>query len=199
MRNIFDLTKKIDGNLEIYTNEAYSDPRYRAESWCQIEDTGFQVSKLEMGTQTGTHIDAPCHFAQGGCSIEFLRPEQMVGSFAYFDVQAISGDAGLVAPSYKGQPMLFLSTQKSHVLAENAFRELLNLSAEVWIIDDDCQVASRSGLYFHQTLAEHGRFLVENLDQTNVAYVPRCQEIVIAPLALQGVSGSPCRVLAIQR
>ncbi len=63
MTEIIDLTRKLDESLSIYSGGGYSDPPLLVESWCAIEEQGFKVSRLSMGTQTGTHIDAPAHFS----------------------------------------------------------------------------------------------------------------------------------------
>ena len=61
MFEILDLTKSLDQNLSIYIEGAYSDPPLQIETWCTIHEQGYKVSRLSMGTQTGTHIDAPAH------------------------------------------------------------------------------------------------------------------------------------------
>ena len=66
MTEIIDLTRKLDESLSIYSGGGYSDPPLQVEAWCTIAEQGFKVSRLSMGTQTGTHIDAPAHFSPLG-------------------------------------------------------------------------------------------------------------------------------------
>jgi arylformamidase len=72
MLEIIDLTKSLDENLFIYTSGNYSDPHLQIEVWCTVQEQGYKVSRLSMGTQTGTHIDAPVHFIAGGATLEAL-------------------------------------------------------------------------------------------------------------------------------
>ena len=43
------------------------------------------VSKIIMGSHTGTHIDAPAHFIQGGATIDQIPLEQMNGPALLLD------------------------------------------------------------------------------------------------------------------
>ena len=64
-----DLTRPMNAGMEIYSTGAYADPPFRAEPWCDLSEAGFAVWHLQMGTQTGTHIDAPSHFVQGAATL----------------------------------------------------------------------------------------------------------------------------------
>ena len=55
---LIDIARSLE-DLHIYTNDNYSDPPLRVETWCTVQEQGFWVSCLSMGTHTGTHIDAP--------------------------------------------------------------------------------------------------------------------------------------------
>jgi kynurenine formamidase len=49
-------------------------------------DKGYRFHRLEMGENTGTHVDAPGHFIEGKRSIEQLRPDELVVPIAVLDV-----------------------------------------------------------------------------------------------------------------
>jgi len=184
-----DLTRPMTADLPIYTAPGYSDPPFDAAPWCGIAEQGFEVWRLTLGTQTGTHIDAPSHFARGGATLDALAPGELIGR--YFHVDAAEGD-GRVA-GYAGEPILFVDA--SVPLAEPLVAALLGLPCRVWIVAGGLAVPGRDPLHAHRALAGAGRFLVEDLDPAAVPQVPARGEAIALPLRLAGVSGSPARVL----
>ena len=50
------------------------------------------VSRWLIGSHTGTHLDAPAHFVQGGVTIEGLPAERFVGPARVLDLTAVAGD-----------------------------------------------------------------------------------------------------------
>ena len=139
-----------------------------------------------MGTQTGTHIDAPAHFAPGGATLDALAPDDLVGRYFH---------AAQPAETYAGEPMLYLDATPGDALPERALAAFLALPCRVWIMAGAATVEGRDPLHLHRALAAAGRFLVEDLDPAAVPRVPRRGEAVALPLRLAGLSGAPARVL----
>lgn len=81
MSDWIDLTKPLDASTRAYREGDYRDPEFRATPWCSHAGRGFQVSRLELGTQTGTHIDAPRHFDPSGATIDSWLPEDCIGRY----------------------------------------------------------------------------------------------------------------------
>ena len=86
MAEILGLTKVLDEDLAIYTSGSYSDPPLQIETCCTVQQQGFTVSRLSMGTQTGTHIDAPAHFALDGATLEALPVQALIGRYLWVDL-----------------------------------------------------------------------------------------------------------------
>ena len=63
---VLDLSKPLDSAIEIYSDGSYRDPPFEVSEWCSVESQGYRVSAVRLGTQTGTHIDAPAHFDPQG-------------------------------------------------------------------------------------------------------------------------------------
>ena len=57
---IIDISIKLDENTPVYAG----DPRFQKEIWRSVDRDQYMLSKLRMGTHTGTHVDAPCHFIE---------------------------------------------------------------------------------------------------------------------------------------
>jgi arylformamidase len=185
-----DLTRPVDATLPIYGEPGYSDPAFRATPWCTIGTRGFAVWRLELGTQTGTHIDAPCHFAPGGASLEALDANDLVGRYLHVDAALLGDGSGL---AHEGEPLVFLDCTTESVLSEAGFEALLALPCRVWLMAGSASVAGRPPLHFHRAVADADRFLVEDLDPSVRA--PRRGEAIALPLRLTGLSGAPTRVL----
>ena len=50
-------------------------------------DEGYRLHSFEMGENTGTHVDAPAHFVEGGDSIDDLSLDQLVVPAVVIDVK----------------------------------------------------------------------------------------------------------------
>lgn len=191
---IIDLTKIIDENLEIYQDDNYQDPIYSVKNWCDVNTQGYNVSQIIMGTQTGTHIDAPSHFNKDGDNLEKLKIENLIGSYFLVDLSKknIKNDFSL----YNSEKIIFLKcAKKGSTISENFFNSLLILTCKVWVLAGNIKVNNKSETFFNEVLANNNIYLVENLDIKASKKVKPNGTIIALPLNLVGVSGSPCRVI----
>jgi len=78
---VIDITHKLDEDVMIYEG----DPRFSCETWRCIRDDGYMLSIMRMGTHTGTHVDAPCHFIDGGKTVAELPIKWFVGRCVVID------------------------------------------------------------------------------------------------------------------
>ncbi|HLZ19740.1 MAG TPA: cyclase family protein, partial [Smithellaceae bacterium] len=109
---IIDLTKPLDSTFIPFSSGEYTDPPLEISEWGAISNEGFRVSRLSMGTQTGTHIDAPAHFVEGGAMLETLSPDQLFGSFFLVDLpdRSSSTDVANRFAAYRQEQIIFLRT-----------------------------------------------------------------------------------------
>lgn len=102
----------LDSNASIFPG----DPSISITIWDTIEADGYKLEKITMGTHTGTHMSAPCHFIKGKKCVDqlssdsFLTPAYLIdvrtklsrNSSDYFvewaDVQAYERSNGAVIP-----------------------------------------------------------------------------------------------------
>lgn len=186
-----DLTRPMTSDLPIYAEAGYSDPPFRAAPWCGIDGQGYEVWRLEMGTQTGTHIDAPCHMVRGGATLDNLPPDALIGRYV-----TLRPGTWTDPPAPQGARILFLNAPDGGGLARAQFDAALALGCPVWVMAGSVHVAGEEPLFLHRALARAGVFLVEDLDEEPTRRLPERGEIIALPLRLVGVSGAPCRVLA---
>lgn len=188
-----DLTRPIDSLLPVYAEDGYRDPPVRAHRWCAVGTRGYEVWRLELGSQSGTHIDAPAHFVAGGARLETLDPGHLIGR--YYHVHTRNLAAVPIRPDGTDAPILFLDASEEPAIAADALEALLALPCLVWVMAGEAQVTGGDRFHLHRRLAEAGRFLIEDLDPGAVSFVPTCGEMVALPLRLHGTSGAPVRLL----
>lgn len=193
MTDWIDLTRPLNTELPIYAEPGYRDPPFAAERWCDVGSTGFEVWKLALGTQTGTHVDAPSHFRQGAPTLDALSMADCVGRYFLVSRSALSSD--MPARGYGGEPLLLLDGHPEASLTEAALGALLDLPPRVWIMAGAITVTGAPPFRFNRALAEAGKFLVEDLDPANLERVGPRGEAIALPMRLTGVSGAPARVL----
>lgn len=201
MAEVLDLTRVLDEHLTIYTSGSYSDPPLQVETWCTVEQQGYAVARLRMGTQTGTHIDAPAHFVSGGTTLEALPVQALMGRYLWVDLAHLRPpELDALSRGHTAESMLFLASPEAAraEISDEVLDFLLALPCMVWISSGEVRVSGHDGLYFHRALAEAGRYLVEDVDEQAARRVRPGGELIALPLRLSGVSGSPCRVVVMQ-
>ncbi len=188
-----DLTRVMDASLPVYADGDYHDPPFCIKPWCEVDAQGFQVFQVMLGTQTGTHIDAPCHFAPGGATLDALPLDALMGAYFYVDAHQPQ-----LPDDYAGESILFLAAHHTIEITPAFLASLLQLPCRVWVIAAAVQVQDRPPLFFHQALAQAGKYLIEDLDEATARCVKADGRLIALPLNLVGVSGSPCRVVVRQ-
>lgn len=186
-----DLTRPMDRELPIYQDAGYSDPPFEVTPWCDVPNQGYCVARVCLGTQTGTHIDAPRHFCTAGVTLEHVELDWLVGPYQWVDVQ--EGNVTVERHAYD-VAMLFIRFQSRARIDVDELHRLLAGPEKVWVLDGTPNVPGHDGLHFHRVLAEAGKFLVEDLLPEASANVCPGGELIVMPLRWIGTSGSPCRV-----
>jgi kynurenine formamidase len=192
-----DLTKLLDESLYIYAEDGYSDPPLLIEPWCTVPSQGYKVSRVSLGTQCGTHIDAPSHFVEGGADLGALPVDVLMGKYFLLDLDEVVR-TGKTEFDYQQEPILFLKSSAGIEISEDIFNSLLAFPCRVWVIIYDIRISGRDIFYFNRALAEAGKYLVENIDESAAMQVKSGGEIFALPLRLTSTSGAPCRVVVRQ-
>lgn len=173
------------------------------------------VRKLTLALHTGTHVDAPQHFIDGGATVEALPLEVLVGPCQVVsiagapDVAAIDLEA--LFPAGRPAPeRLLLRTRNSDgprpLLHRDAFTPdfaAIGHDAARWLVDRGVRLvgidylsiepyAAREPLT-HRLLLGAGVVAVEGLDLSRIA--PGAYRLFCLPTCLVGADGAPARVL----
>ncbi len=168
------------------------------------------VSRLEMSAHTGTHVDAPAHFIQGGTGVDALDLDTLVGLALVAearDVEALTADvlAELAIPL--GTERVLFRTRNSNLWAqgEREFHEdfvAITEDGARWLIErgirlvgvDYLSVGPFSALVpTHEMLLQAGIVLVEGLNLSGIR--PGMYQLVCLPLKIVGGDGAPARAI----
>jgi arylformamidase len=167
---------------------------------------GYNLSRLDFGLHSGTHVDAPLHFIDGAASVEKLPLDVLVGPARVVDAteaeRSIGADALAALPG--GVERILLKTRNSGLWARQSFsRDFVSLSA------DGARVLVGNGVRLvgidylsigdeeaHRVLLAAGAIAVEGLDLRGVE--PGEYQLICAPLRLVGAEGASARVLLIR-
>ncbi|WP_228545711.1 cyclase family protein [Microcella flavibacter] len=215
-RRLVDLSRPLRTGMTVFPG----DPAVRIESAATLEQDGFAVSALHLGSHSGTHVDAPSHSIAGGASIDAVplgqlivplvvlrardrAPGTVIG-WAELESQAElvrAGDAVVVETGWDAR-FDDADAVDHPSLAPEVAERLLARGVRVIGTDALSPDASRPGpdgawrLPVHELVLGAGGLILENL--AGLAAVPaHGAELIALPLALPGVDGSPVRAVAV--
>src|ERR1043166_10274362 len=73
---IYDITVPIHSTMPVYEG----DPGVKIDAWSAFaKGDSSNVTTLNFGAHTGTHVDAPAHFIEGARRIDALSLEVLIG------------------------------------------------------------------------------------------------------------------------
>ena len=185
------------------------DPDVRLERVRSIADgSGYNLSRLDFGLHSGTHVDAPLHFVERGAAADALPLDVLVGRACVVDATGVETElsaaalAGLALPD--GCERVLFKTRNSELWRRGEFS-----SDFVSLVEDGAATLVQRGVRLvgidylsigdegaHRTLLGAGVVALEGLDLTGVA--PGEYLLVCAPLKLAGAEGAPARALLIR-
>jgi len=80
---VIDLTRCIEEGMTTF--HTYWHPDVSIERIGTIPEEGRETREVSFGTHTGTHVDAPLHFIEGGNSVDELPLDALMGSVQIVD------------------------------------------------------------------------------------------------------------------
>lgn len=185
------------------------DPAVRLARVSSIPDgAGYNLSRLDFGVHSGTHVDAPLHFIEGAPAAESLPLEVLVGPAHVVDATSVEKHlsavalAGLALPS-EPERILF-KTRNSELWARDSFSDdFVSLTVDgasalielgIRLVGIDYLSIGDEGA--HHALLGAGVVAIEGLDLRGVE--PGRYTLICAPLRLVGAEGAPARAILIR-
>jgi arylformamidase len=172
------------------------------------EGASSNVSRLVMGTHTGTHVDAPRHFFDDGAGIDGLAIELLLGRARVVEIELRGGiaAANLEAAGLREDLRVLLKTSNSALWNGTAFREdytYLTESGARYLVEQGVKVIGidylsieqfkKPGGPAHRVLLSQGVVIIEGLNLADVE--PGMYEMYCLPLRIAGADGAPARVV----
>jgi kynurenine formamidase len=217
VRRIVDLSLPIDESTQVYPG----DPVPVIRPATTIAEQGYNVLSVHIGSQTGTHVDAPYHFAEDGLRLDELPLSLFIGPAVVLDVRTdtarerISWDRLANRESaLRERSIAILHTGWSsrygtpsyfdHPFLDAAAAErMLGLGVRTFLIDapslDESPDAAHpdgpsSGFPVHHLIAAADGVIGENL--RNVEQIDFDPLVSCLPINLRGADGAPVRAVA---
>ncbi len=167
------------------------------------------VSELDLGAHSGTHVDAPDHFLADGAGAEALPLDALIGPAEVVDAAAATVALDLVTvrdlelPPQGSERILF-KTRNSQLWGRDEFtRDFVRLDGEAaaYLVERGVRLLGIDYLSIgdaeaHRTLLSAGVVCVEGLDLRGIE--PGSYEFVCLPLKLVGSDGAPARAVLIR-
>ncbi len=167
---------------------------------------GYNLSRLVLGAHTGTHIDAPLHFIDGGASTEHFPLEALIGPALVVDARSLTEEINAETVERDvaaGTERVIFATRNSKLWDADGFTSdfvgispaaaslLLERGARLVGID----YLSVGSPETHRKLLSDGVVVLEGLDLRGVE--AGAYQLVCLPLEIVGSDGAPARAVLI--
>ncbi|KIK56924.1 hypothetical protein GYMLUDRAFT_776953 [Collybiopsis luxurians FD-317 M1] len=213
-RELVDLSHSLDPNhISLWRTM----PRFTCHPFTTIAKDTFSIHTISMGTHTGTHVDAPSHFIDGGKSIDQIPLDTFHGPALVIHLpskqasECISWEKdlrpyvdrmhpGVIVLLHTGWSQYWTKDLEyfAHPYVEpQAAKEMLKLGVQVVGLDTpNPDQTGVGGHPFHEVFLGGGGVIVENL--TNLDKLRNFIEptVNLAPISIVGTDGAPVRGVA---
>jgi len=167
-----------------------------------------RLTGIEMGSHTGTHIDAPWHMVEGGRRLNEIPIETLVGPASVFEIsQAPSiSRAALEKLNLDGVQRVLFKTENSQHWNESKFYEqfvYLDPEAAQFLVEQGIKLVGIDYLSIdkfksekhptHFALLRNNVVIIEGLNLSQIQAGK--YQMTALPLNLQEVDGAPTRVI----
>ena len=209
-----DLTHELRNGMPIYPG----DPAPRFVSYSTIEKNGVNITKLTLGSHTGTHIDAPKHYIPNGISVDQIPTQKLAGEGYVADFSSKPIGSGITSKDLQtvlggkiGEDDIVIlytgcSDHWGEKSVESNYTHLTGDAAEYFVSKKIRAV----GIDFlsvekfhapepvaHKTLLKNGIFIMESLSRETKQFVGKRVLIIALPIKLQNGDGAPSRIVAV--
>ena len=201
---IYDISQTLCEDMSVWPGDS---PFKRRQLQKIRNGAASNVSALEMGVHTGTHLDVPLHLNPSGLDTAGMPLQPFVGPARVFSisVRPCIEAADLSMFDWQGVERALFKTRSDDspgVSFEEDFVYFRRDAADflvrqgVMLIGTDAPSVDAFGskkLPVHQTLLKHGIVILENACLGGVS--PGDYELICLPLKISGSDGSPVRAI----
>lgn len=211
MTTSVDLSHPLISGMPVYPG----DPEVRFAQATEIDTDGFNVMHVQMGSQSGTHIDAPFHFLPSGPRIDEYPTKRFVGPATVMDVTGLAPNTriqpDMVPVPRVSESLLLIHTGWSahwgnnhyfaHPFLDEAAAEAIASARYTVVAIDALSVDQTDGgvgdFSSHMVLLGADILIAENL--TNLDSITWADPwLSLLPIRLSEADGAPVRAVALQ-
>ncbi len=214
IKEIIDLSVSLENGMPIYPG----DPTPDFKATRTLEEHGVLVTQMRLGTHTGSHMDAPLHFIEGGESIDELDLEKLVTEAIVLDLSYKEMGSAITVEDLEkfseaikeGEGILFYTGTSKLWGDERILRNFTYIDpfAAEWLVEKKVSIVGIDCLSVekykadapetHKTLLSAGIPLIETLS-SNLEKITGERVLLIAlPLKIKGRDAAPARVIALR-
>jgi len=206
---VVDLSREISPEAPVYPG----DPVAEFTVHDTIAGSGYNLTRVCLGSHQGTHLDAPSHFAEAGGTVDRIALSRCVGPASLVDLGERGPGAAITLADFlpyesaiePGARVVY-RTGWDRVSGPSYFVDYPSLTLELarWLATrrialigmDTPGPAAAQWKEVHQVLLAAEIVVVESL--TNLAALGADRFfLVAAPLKLKGLDGSPIRAVGV--
>jgi arylformamidase len=204
MAKFYDVTVPLSPEVPTFPG----DPPFRMQLVHRIADgKPYNVAHLDLGAHSGTHVDAPFHFLDGGDTVDQLPLEILFGKARVVAVpsrEAVRRE-DLEEVDLTNDLRVLFKTRSSGKLRGDFQEDFVYLDPEAarYLVDEGIKLVGIDSLSIekfgskdfasHHALLGAGVVVVEGLDLSDVE--PGEYDMTCLPLRIVGADASPARVV----
>lgn len=205
MPRLLDVSVPLTTGIPVYPGN----PEFELHPVKRIATGGSSnVSRIAMGTHTGTHVDAPMHFFDGSVAVDELELDLLIGRAHVVDIPRRGGitPEDLRGTGLREDLRVLLKTPNSALWNGSAFKEDYTYLTEAgarYLVDQGVKVVGidylsieqfkKPGAPAHRALLKQGVVIIEGLNLAEAE--PGMYEMYCLPLRIAGGDGAPARVV----
>lgn len=211
IKKIVDLSHPLTADTPVYPGDPV--PNFSVAT--TIEKEGYNLFNVMLGSQTGSHVDAPYHFSNAGATVNQMDLKYFMGNAVIIDMtykkskeQFTLAEVKQYEKQIDAADIVLFHTNWYQKAGTDAFYEHPYLSKEAgeYLLSKGIKTAgidainldNTGGTEFpiHDMYADAGGIIAENL--ANLDQIDFADPFVIfLPLSLIGCDGSPVRAVAV--
>jgi len=206
---IYDVTVAITNTMPVWPG----DPPLKLTPESRLSRDGthtVRLTAIDMGSHTGTHIDAPYHFVDGGRRLDEIPLDVLIGPATVHEILHVGsiGPAQLEPLNWAGtQRVLFKTENSKHWNDGTFYQDFVYLEPEgaKFLVERGVSVVGIDYLSIdkfhsqkhptHFVLLERNVVIIVGLNLNSVK--PGRYQMVALPLNLKDADGAPTRVILV--
>lgn len=207
-RKIYDISRSLTSQLPVWPGSRAFDRRVLKT----IEKEGCCESEIALNIHTGTHMDAPSHFVDGGVTAEALNLNLSVGPcevISFTQKKPIDAEDLKKKMDSSNCRRWLLKTANSiqnHEQFDENFVAITSRAAQylvdkkilfIGIDGPSIQLFHDKNNDTHEILLSQGIAVAEGLDLKEVVDGP--YDLVALPLKIEGAEGAPARIILMEK